>query len=207
MKIFLHQGDLPNDFLPSSNVNSIAVDTEAMGLLHNRDRLCLVQLSYGDGNAHLIQFKNDYKAPNLKKILENKEITKIFHFARFDISIIRHYLEIWALPCYCTKIASRLVRTYTDGHSLKELCRELLDIKVDKQQQSSDWGSESLTDKQKNYAASDVLYLHRIKEKLDLMLDRENRKELAQKCFNFLSTRIELDLAGWENVDIFNHQM
>lgn len=207
MKIFLHQGDLPNDFLPSSNVNSIAVDTEAMGLLHNRDRLCLVQLSYGDGNAHLIQFKNDYEAPNLKKILENDKITKIFHFARFDISIIRHYLKIWALPCYCTKIASRLVRTYTDGHSLKELCRELLDIKVDKQQQSSDWGSESLTDKQKHYAASDVLHLHRIKEKLDLMLDRENRKELAQKCFNFLPTRIELDLAGWENIDIFNHQM
>ncbi|EEH12558.1 ribonuclease D, partial [Wolbachia endosymbiont of Muscidifurax uniraptor] len=134
-------------------------------------------------------------------------ITKIFHFARFDVSIIRYYLETWALPCYCTKIASRLVRTYTDNHSLKELCLELLDTKLNKQQQSSDWGDENLTDKQKSYAASDVLYLHRIKEKLDLMLERENRKELAQKCFEFLPTRIELDLMGWENVDIFNHQM
>ncbi|MBH5362387.1 ribonuclease D [Wolbachia endosymbiont of Kradibia gibbosae] len=206
MGIFLYKDDLPASSIPD-DVRSIAVDTEAMGLLHSRDRLCLVQLSFNDSNAHLVQLKNDYTAPNLRKILEDKNITKIFHFARFDVSIIRYYLETWALPCYCTKIASRLVRTYTDNHSLKELCLELLDTKLNKQQQSSDWGNENLTDKQKSYAASDVLYLHRIKEKLDLMLERENRKELAQKCFEFLPTRIELDLMGWENVDIFNHQM
>ncbi|WP_253300020.1 ribonuclease D [Wolbachia endosymbiont of Chironomus riparius] len=205
MGIFLYQNDLPDDLL-SNKVSSIAVDTEAMGLLHNRDRLCLVQLSFGDGNAHLIQLKNDYLALNLKKILEDRNITKIFHFARFDISIIHYYLKIWAIPCYCTKIASRLVRTYTNSHSLKELCSELLNVKLNKQQQSSDWGNENLTEKQKNYAASDVLYLHEIKEKLDLMLERENRGELAQKCFDFLPTRILLDSMGWENVDIFNHQ-
>ncbi|APR98440.1 ribonuclease D [Wolbachia endosymbiont of Folsomia candida] len=206
MGIFLYKDDLPSNVIPD-NISSIAIDTEAMGLLHARDRLCLVQLSTGDGNAHLIQLKNDYKAPNLRKILEDKNITKIFHFARFDISIMHYYLETWALPCYCTKIASRLARTYTDNHSLKELCAELLDIKLNKQQQSSDWGTEHLTEKQKTYAASDVLYLHKIKEKLDLMLNRENRKELAQKCFEFLPTRIELDLMGWDNTDIFNHQM
>lgn len=208
MTIFLHKDDLPKDFSLPSGLNSIAVDTEAMGLVHKRDRLCLVQLSCGDGNSHLIQFKNDYTAPNLKKILADKNITKIFHFARFDVSIIRYYLGVWALPCYCTKIASRLVRTYTDNHSLKALCSELLvDTQLNKQQQSSDWGSENLTDKQKSYASSDVLHLHKIKEKLDAMLERENRKELANKCFEFLSTRIELDLAGWGDADIFNHQM
>ncbi|NUY39196.1 ribonuclease D [Wolbachia endosymbiont of Litomosoides brasiliensis] len=206
MKIFVYKNDLPVSSIPD-NVRAIAVDTEAMGLLHVRDRLCLVQLSFNDGNAHLIQFKNDYTAPNLRKILGDKNITKIFHFARFDVSITRYYLETWALPCYCTKIASRLVRTYTDNHSLKELCLELLNTKLNKQQQSSDWGSENLTDKQKSYAAFDVLYLHKIKEKLDLMLERENRKELAQKCFEFLPARVELDLMGWENVDIFNHQV
>lgn len=206
MGIFLHKDDLPTNLIPD-NTRSIAIDTEAMGLIHGRDRLCLVQISFDDGNAHLIQFKNDYKAPNLRKILENENITKIFHFARFDISIMHHYLETWALPCYCTKIASRLVRTYTDNHSLKELCAELLGIKLNKQQQSSDWGNENLTEKQKIYAASDVLYLHKIKEKLDLMLERENRKKLAQKCFEFLPTRIELDLMGWGNIDIFNHQI
>ncbi|WP_168464902.1 ribonuclease D [Wolbachia endosymbiont of Ctenocephalides felis wCfeT] len=206
MSIFLHKNDLPIDVVPDS-VSSVAVDTEAMGLLHARDRLCLVQLAFNDGNAHLIQFKDDYTATNLKKILADKNITKIFHFARFDISIIRYYLETWALPCYCTKIASRLARTYTDSHSLKELCQELLGTKLNKQHQSSDWGSENLTDKQKSYAASDVLYLHKIKEKLDLMLERENRKELAQKCFEFLPVRIELDLMGWNNMDIFNYHM
>ncbi|QKX01556.1 ribonuclease D [Wolbachia endosymbiont of Cruorifilaria tuberocauda] len=206
MGIFVYEDDLP-DGLIQDNVRSIAIDTEAMGLLHNRDRLCLVQLSFNDGNAHLIQFRNSYAAPNLKKLLSNDNITKIFHFARFDISIIHYYLKTWALPCYCTKIASRLVRTYTDNHSLKELCLELLDIKLNKQYQSSDWGSKNLTDKQKSYAASDVLYLHKIKEKLDSMLERENRKELAKKCFEFLSTRVKLDLMGWGNVDIFNHQM
>jgi ribonuclease D len=206
MGIFLHKNDLPNNLVPD-NISSVAIDTEAMGLLHGRDRLCLVQLSFNDENAHLIQFKDDYEAPNLKKILNNENITKIFHFARFDVSIIRYYLETWALPCYCTKIASRLVRTYTDNHSLKELCSELLSIKLNKQQQSSDWGNESLTEKQKIYAASDVLYLHKIKEKLDSMLKREKREELAKKCFEFLPTRIKLDFMGWENVDIFNHQL
>ncbi|MBV0899887.1 MAG: ribonuclease D [Wolbachia endosymbiont of Fragariocoptes setiger] len=206
MKIFLHQNDLPNNVFPS-DIDSIAVDTEAMGLVHSRDRLCLVQLSVGDGNVHLVQLINNYSAPNLKKILENHNITKIFHFARFDISILHYYLKIWSLPCYCTKIASRLVRTYTNNHSLKELCSELLNIKLNKQQQSSDWGDKELTEKQKRYAASDVLYLHQIKDKLDVMLNRENRSELAQKCFSFLPTRIQLDLIGWENVDIFNHQI
>ncbi|MDN5247966.1 MAG: ribonuclease D [Wolbachia endosymbiont of Tyrophagus putrescentiae] len=205
MKVFLHKNDLP-DNLMFYKVSSVAVDTEAMGLLHNRDRLCLVQLSFGDGNAHLIQFRNDYRAPNLKKILEDTNITKIFHFARFDIGIINYYLKIWPLPCYCTKIASRLVRTYTDNHSLKDLCSELIGIKLNKQQQSSDWGNDNLTEKQKCYAGSDVLYLHQIKEKLDSMLERENRKELAQKCFEFLPTRVQLDLIGWENIDIFSHQ-
>ncbi len=206
MRISVYEHDLPASLMPD-NISSIAVDTEAMGLLHGRDRLCLVQLSFNDGSAHLIQFRNNYIAPNLRKILGDENITKIFHFARFDVSIIRYYLGIWAVPCYCTKIASRWVRTYTDNHSLKELCLELLDIKLNKQQQSSDWGSESLTDKQKNYAASDILYLHKIKEKLDSMLERENRKELAQKCFEFLPTRVRLDLMGWGNMDIFDHQM
>ncbi|WP_341808445.1 ribonuclease D [Wolbachia endosymbiont (group E) of Neria commutata] len=206
MRIFLHKDDWPTSFIPD-NISSIAIDTEAMGLLHRRDRLCFVQVSVGDGKAHLIQFTSNYQAPNLREILKNKYITKIFHFARFDMGILYHYLKTWALPCYCTKIASRLVRTYTDNHSLKGLCAELLDIKLNKQQQSSDWGNENLTEKQKIYAASDVLYLHKIKEKLDLMLERENRKELAKKCFEFLPTRIELDLMGWENTDIFNHQI
>lgn len=206
MKIFLHQNDLPNNVFPG-DIDSIAVDTEAMGLVHSRDRLCLVQLSVGDGNVHLVQLINNYSAPNLKKILENQNITKIFHFARFDISILHYYLKIWSLPCYCTKIASRLVRTYTNNHSLKELCSELLNIKLNKQQQSSDWGDKELTEKQKRYAASDVLYLHQIKDKLDFMLNRENRSELAQKCFSFLPTRIQLDLIGWEGIDIFNHQI
>ena len=206
MGIFLYKNDLPDNLL-SNDVESIAIDTEAMGLLHVRDRLCLIQLSLGDGNAHLVQFLGDYRAPNLRKILGNKSITKIFHFARFDVSIINYYLETWALPLYCTKIASRLVRTYTDNHSLKELCSELLGIKLNKQQQSSDWGNDNLTEKQKNYAASDVLYLHEIKRRLDFMLKRENRIELAQKCFEFLPTRIQLDAIGWENIDIFNHQI
>ena len=204
MGIFLYQNDLPDNVL-SCDISSVAVDTEAMGLFHSRDRLCLVQLSIGDGNAHLVQLKNDYKAPNLKKILEDKNITKIFHFARFDVSIIYYYMKIWTLPCYCTKIASRLARTYTDNHSLKELCSELLGVKLNKQQQSSDWGNEHLTEKQKRYAASDVLHLHEIKERLDSMLKRENRRDLAQKCFEFIHTRIQLDLIGYENIDIFNH--
>ncbi len=208
MEIFLYKNDLPDNLL-FDGINAIAVDTEAMGLLHNRgrDRLCLVQLSTGDGNVYLVQLKDDYKAINLKKVLENRDITKIFHFARFDISIIYYYLEVWAVPCYCTKIASRLVRTYTDNHSLQGLCSELLNIKLSKQQQCSDWGDEHLTEKQKRYAAFDVLYLHEIKKKLDLMLERENRKKLAQECFNFLPTRIKLDLMGWEDVDIFNYQI
>ncbi|MDG7056024.1 MAG: ribonuclease D [Wolbachia endosymbiont of Meromenopon meropis] len=207
MRIFVHKGDLPSNSMPPNNTRFVAVDTEAMGLFHVRDRLCLVQISFNDSEAHLIQLKGDYTAPNLRKILGDKDIIKIFHFARFDISIIFYYLETWALPCYCTKIASRLVRTYTDNHSLKELCLELLDIKLNKQQQSSDWGNEKLTDKQKKYAASDVLYLHKIKERLDSLLERENRKELAQKCFEFLPIRVKLDLAGWQNIDIFSHHV
>ncbi|WFW29942.1 MAG: ribonuclease H-like domain-containing protein [Wolbachia endosymbiont of Menacanthus eurysternus] len=206
MKIFVYKDDLPNDLVPN-NIASIAVDTEAMGLFHSRDRLCLIQLSFREGEAHLVQLKNYHVAKNLRKILKNKNIIKIYHFARFDVSIIRYYLKIWALPCYCTKIASRLVRTYTANHSLKELCSELLNTKLNKQYQSSDWGNENLTDKQKKYAASDVLYLHKIKEKLDSMLEREKRKELAQKCFKFLPIRVKLDLMGWESVDIFSHHI
>ncbi|OEY86748.1 3'-5' exonuclease [Wolbachia pipientis] len=209
MEIFLYKGDLPDSLL-FDNVNAIAVDTEAMGLLHNRgrDRLCLVQLSTGDGNAYLVQLKNNYQqAVNLKRILQNENVTKIFHFARFDMSIIYYYLEVLTVPCYCTKIASRLVRTYTDNHSLQGLCSELLNTKLNKQQQCSDWGNEDLTERQKRYAASDVLYLHEIKKKLDFMLERENRKGLAQECFKFLPTRIKLDLMGWEDVDIFNYQI
>ncbi|UWI83260.1 ribonuclease D [Wolbachia endosymbiont of Howardula sp.] len=206
MGIFLHRNDIPYSVIPS-DLKSVAIDTEAMGLLHVRDRLCLVQLAFNDGHAHLIQFTNDYTAPNLKQILFNNNITKIFHFAKFDISILYFFLHTWALPCYCTKIASRLARTYTEHHSLKDLCWELLNIKINKQNQSSDWGRIHLTEQQKNYAASDVLHLHRIQEALDLMLERENRKELAKRCFAFLSTRIELDLSGWESIDIFNHKV
>lgn len=186
--------------------NEIAIDTETLGLNHTRDRLCLVQISAGDGNAHLVQFAAGvYEAPNLKKALADKKILKIFHYARFDIGVMKKYLKVDVAPVYCTKIASRLTRTYTDKHGLKDLCSELTGKEISKQQQSSDWGAENLTQEQLNYAASDVLYLHEIKEKLNKMLKREKRQEIAQTCFDFLPTRVALDLAGWQDVDIFQH--
>ena len=184
----------------------IAVDTEAMGLNNKRDRLCVVQLSDGNGDAHLVQFTSDkYEATNLKKLLTDKSRTKIFHFARFDLSIMQQYLGIKLSNIYCTRTASRLVRTYSDKHGYKEICKELLGVEVSKQQQSSYWGAKILTQEQIDYAASDVLHLHKLKAKLDEMLMRENRVELAKEIFDFLPHRAELDLAGWENEDIFAH--
>lgn len=184
----------------------IAVDTEAMGLNNKRDRLCLVQLSNGDGNAHIVQFMTgQYNAPNLVKLLTDPMRTKIFHFARFDLAIIRHYLGIRISKIYCTRTASRLARTYSDKHGYKEICKELIGIDVSKQQQSSYWGAQNLTSEQIEYAASDVLHLHKLKAKLDDILLRESRHELAQAIFDFIPYRAELDLAGWENDDIFSH--
>ncbi|AHC39527.1 ribonuclease D [Ehrlichia muris] len=202
MPVFVHDCDLPNGLKFES---TIAVDTETMGLVCRRDKLCVVQLCDSDGDVHLVKFSDNYQAPNLVSILSDSSITKIFHFARFDVAIIRYYLGIWATPCYCTKIASKLVRTYTDHHGLKELCYELLNVKLNKMQQSSDWGRETLTSEQLNYAASDVIYLHALKNKLDAMLQRDNKQELADSCFKFLPTRAQLDLLGWDNVDIFSH--
>lgn len=202
-EIHLHQGDLPAglDF-----GDAVAVDSETMGLDLSRDRLCLIQLSAGDGVCHLVQFPKDhYDAPNLKALLGNPQVTKIFHFARFDVTAIRLYLGIEAAPIYCTKIASKLVRTYTDRHGLKDLCRELLGAEISKQQQSSDWGAQELSRDQLAYAASDVLYLHQLRAKLDVMLEREGRMALAEGCFRFLPTRAALDIAGWNEVDIFAH--
>jgi ribonuclease D len=201
--IVLHQGDLPGDV--EFGV-AVAVDTETMGLNPHRDRLCLVQLSAGDGNCHLVQIPAGHRdAPNLKRLLTDGGVTKIFHFARFDIAALRHAFGIEVAPLYCTKIASKLVRTYTDRHGLKDLCRELLGVDLSKQQQSSDWGAATLTDAQMNYAASDVLYLHELRAKLDDMLLREKRTHLAQAAFDFLPSRAELDLAGWAEQDIFAH--
>jgi len=203
MKIRLHKGDLPNglDLGPV-----VAVDTETLGLVPARDRLCLVQLSAGDGSAHLVQFRRDqYDAPNLKRLLADGSVLKLYHFARFDLAIMRKYLGVIAAPVYCTRTASKLARTYTDKHGLKDLVKELLDIDLSKQQQSSDWGAENLTEQQLAYAANDVAFLHRLKEALDQMLVREGRMELAQACFTFLPARAELDLAGWGDGDIFAH--
>jgi len=203
MKIHLHKGDLPAglDLGPL-----VAIDTETLGLNPNRDRLCLAQLSAGDGVCHEVQFAADhYAAPNLKKLLTDSRITKLFHFARFDIAMFRRYLGVDCKPVYCTKIASKLVRTYTDRHGLKDLVRELLGVELSKEQQSSDWGAADLTEKQLTYAASDVAYLHQLKTILDTMLARENRSHLARACFDFLPTRAELDLEGWEETDIFAH--
>ncbi len=184
----------------------LAIDTEAMGLNNKRDRLCLVQLSDGSGDAHLVQFEKDvYKAPNLAKLLTDKNRVKIFHFARFDLAVIREYMGIRMENIYCTRTASRLVRTYTDKHGYKDICRELLGVEVSKQQQSSDWGSSSLSPEQIEYAASDVLHLHKLRNKLDEMLAREGRGELLESCCRFLPYRAELDLAGFENADIFAH--
>jgi ribonuclease D len=203
MSINLYRGDLPSDL----NLGPVvAIDSETMGLKPQRDRLCLIQLSSGDGNAHLVKFEQgNYTAPNLVTLLENAEITKIFHYARFDVAVIKKYLNARTTSIYCTKIASKLVRTYTDKHGLKDLCKELLNLDLSKQQQSSDWGAKDLTEEQKTYAASDVLYLHKIKEILDERLLREEREELAAFCFEFLQTRANLDLLGFENEDIFSH--
>ena len=184
----------------------LAIDTEAMGLNNKRDRLCLVQISDGNGDAHLVKFNGDsYSAPNLVKLMSDPARVKIFHFARFDLSIMRHYLGVRLSNVYCTRTASRLVRTYTDKHGYKDICRELLGVEISKYQQSSDWGAQTLSPEQMEYAASDVLYLHRLKEKLDVMIAREGRGEIAKACFDFLPFRAELDLAGWENEDLFAH--
>lgn len=201
--IELHQGDLPSGL---SFGNSVAVDTETQGLNHNRDRLCVAQLSSGDGVCHLVQFSADsYEAPNLSALMADPKVTKIFHFARFDVVILKKYLGVDINSVYCTKIASKLVRTYTDYHGLKHVTRELLGIDLSKEQQSSDWAAEKLSGDQLKYAAMDVLNLHALKERLDMMLDREGRMPLAQSCFDFLSTRGELDALGWGEVDIFSH--
>ncbi|CAO6132051.1 Rnd Ribonuclease D [Candidatus Pelagibacterales bacterium] len=203
MKVKIHKNDLPNNL----NLGKIiAIDTETMGLDYKRDPLCLVQISSGNEEVHLIQInRKTFKADNLKKILEDNDIKKIFQFARFDLAVLNYYLKADINNVYCTKIASKIGRTYTDKHGLKDLCKELLNIELSKQMQSSDWGSETLTEQQVNYAASDVLYLHKIKEELDKILIREARMELAEHCFKFLKHRVTLDLAGWNNQDIFAH--
>ncbi|MCB1352947.1 MAG: ribonuclease D [Rhodobacteraceae bacterium] len=199
----LHKGDLP-DGLDLGPV--VAIDSETMGLVPQRDRLCLVQLSAGDGDAHMVQIRQGQtEAPNLCKMLANPKQLKLFHFGRFDISVLLHRFGVLTTPVYCTKIASKLVRTYTDRHGLKELTRELIEVDISKQQQSSDWGAKDLTPAQLEYAASDVLYLHRLKAVLDARLAREGRTELAQACFDFLPHRAALDIAGWDEQDIFAH--
>jgi len=203
MAIHFHEGDLPDGLDFGS---SVAVDSETMGLQPHRDRLCVVQLSSGDGDAHLVRFKKGaYDAPNLKALMANPDVLKIFHFARFDVAVMQQYLGVKTAPIYCTKIASKLVRTYTDRHGLKDLCQELAGIQLDKQQQSSDWGADDISEAQMKYAASDVLYLHTLKDKLDIMLAREGRTAFAQQAFDFLPTRAGLDLAGFEPLDIFSH--
>lgn len=204
MTIRLHRGDLPD--LSHYRVGAVAIDTETMGLDPHRDRLCVVQLSPGDGSADVVQIPaGATQAPNLTRLLADPAILKIFHFARFDLGVLQRTFGVMALPVYCTKIASRLARTYTDKHGLKDLTRELLGIEMSKQQQSSDWGADDLTDAQASYAASDVLHLHALKAKLDSMLVREQRAELADACFRFLPDRVRLDLAGWAAEDIFSH--
>jgi ribonuclease D len=203
MTIRLHRGDLPD---LSRYTSSVAIDTETMGLHPHRDRLCVVQMSGGDGSADVLQIPQGFSdAPNLKALLANPKVTKIFHFARFDIAVLYNAFGVMPQPIYCTKIASRLARTYTDRHGLKDLVREVLNIDLSKQQQSSDWGSQSLSEAQLAYAASDVLHLHGLRERLDAMLAREGRTELAQACFEFLPTRAKLDLQGWDTEDIFAH--
>ncbi len=207
----LYLGDLPDglDFGAS-----VAIDTETMGLRPGRDRLCVIQLSAGDGTCHIVQFprpspdadrSKPYSAPNLVSLLTDTSVTKLFHFARFDVAVLNRYLGVVCEPIYCTKIASKLARTYTDRHGLKDLCRELLGVELSKEQQSSDWGAPALSPDQVRYAASDVLYLHRIRDRLDEMLEREGRARIAEDCFRFLRTRATLDLEGWEDLDIFAH--
>jgi ribonuclease D len=199
----LHRGDLPEGLLFG---DTVAIDTETMGLHPHRDRLCLVQLSRGDGDAHLVQLAAGcYDAPNLKRLLADRAVVKLFHFARFDIAILYHFLGVMPEPLYCTKIASRLVRTFSDRHGLRDLCKDLLGVDLKKEQQSSDWGASSLTEEQLRYAASDVLHLHALRARLDAMLARERRTELARSCFDFLPARALLDLEGWAEQDIFAH--
>jgi ribonuclease D len=203
MAISLHRGDLPADL---SFGSSVAIDTETMGLNPHRDRLCLVQLSAGDGNAHLVQMpRGPLKAPRLAALLADPKVLKLFHFGRFDIAMLEHGLGARCEPVYCTKIAARLTRTFTDRFGLKDLCKELLGVDLSKQQQTSDWGADILSDEQLAYAASDVLHLHALKAKLDALLEREGRTELAEAAFRFLPTRARLDVAGWPDVDIFEH--
>jgi ribonuclease D len=203
VNVDLYHGDLPDGLDLGSTV---AIDTETMGLDPHRDRLCLIQLSSGDGDCHLVQFaQGQYDAPNLKQMLQDSGVLKLFHFARFDVAMIKKYLEVDCAPVYCTKIASRLSRTYTDRHGLKDICRELLGVEISKQQQSSDWGRATLSEEQLQYAASDVLYLHQLKTILDDMLAREGRTELAQAAFDFLPARAAFDLAGYADTDIFAH--
>ena len=202
-KIFLHKNDLPQNL---NLGDCIAIDTETVGLNPIRDRLCLMQISSGNGEAHLIQFDGDnYEAPVLCQLLSNIEIEKIFHFARFDLAVIKHYLQISCGPVFCTKIASLLTRTYTDKHGLRDLCGELLGIEISKEQQQTDWAAEKLSEDQKYYAATDVLYLHKLKDILSKRLIRENRWHLAEASFNYLPVRVELDLSGWSERDIFSH--
>jgi ribonuclease D len=203
MKIHFHEGDLPGgvDF-----GKSVAIDTETLGLNPLRDALCLAQLSGGDGHCHIVRFdRKNYQAPNMVRLLSDSDVTKIFHYARFDVATFQRHLGVTTGPIWCTKIASKLVRTYTDKHGLKDLVKELLDVDLSKQQQSSDWGAGKLSDAQLSYAASDVLHLHKLKTVLDGMLVREGRQELALKCFDFVSTRAALDLSGWGDEDIFAH--
>ncbi|WP_422345216.1 ribonuclease D [Parasphingorhabdus sp.] len=204
MAVFFHEEDLPADALADGPV---AVDTETMGLQTLRDRLCLLQISDGNGDEHLVRFGpgSDYAAPNLKQILADPARTKLYHFARFDLAAIEHYMGVMAEPVFCTKIASRLIRTYTDRHGLKELVRELLGQDISKQQQSSDWGGPELSEAQRDYAASDVRFLHRLKDELEIRLEREGRTAMAQACFDFLPHRARLDIAGWPETDIFAH--
>ncbi|MBS0547463.1 MAG: ribonuclease D [Proteobacteria bacterium] len=203
MTIHLHHGDLPADVTFGAVV---AIDTETMGLNPHRDRLCLVQLSGGDGNAHLVKIaRGPLKAPRLAALLADPKVLKLFHFGRFDIAVLEHALGVRCEPVYCTKIAAKLTRTFTDRYGLKNLCQELLGVDLSKQQQTSDWGAETLTDEQMAYAASDVLHLHALKSRLDALLAREGRTELAEACFRFLPTRARLDIAGWPEVDIFAH--
>lgn len=203
MAIHLHKNDLPERV---SFSGAIAVDTETLGLKPSRDRLCLVQLSAGDGEVHIVQLDGEnYDAPNLKAVLGDRSLVKIFHYARFDLAVIAQYLNVHAAPLWCTKIASKLTRSYTDRHGLKDLCRELLGVDLSKAQQSSDWGAPDLSDAQLNYAASDVLHLHALKDKLETMLDREGRRPMAEACFEFVLVRAAMDLAGWDDLDIFAH--
>jgi ribonuclease D len=201
--VFYHRGDLPAGALSGPVV---AIDTETMGLNPHRDRLCVVQLSAGDGTAHVVHFPQPlYDSPNLKALMVDRSITKLFHFARFDVAVIQQYLGVRCEPVWCTKIASKITRTNTDRHGLKDLCRDLIGVDLSKQQQTSDWGAADLSAEQLAYAASDVLYLHRMKDKLEILLDRERRRELAEGCFRFLPDRAMLDLAGWPEEDIFAH--